>query len=157
MSTSHRREVIDDHMNDSNWKKLIDLGKLHVNAVSRHYRKALSGATLSAAAFESISVSANPERVQAWGAEEEHAQRERGHDVKVMDIYDIRMKQFPSRAEILLDLTEKEIEGSAHKGQATWLSNGLKIQETQYVFGTFPSETSDHGFTKNVGYPFKHW
>ena len=28
MLTSHRREVIDDHMNDSNWKKLIDLGKL---------------------------------------------------------------------------------------------------------------------------------
>jgi hypothetical protein len=26
MSTSHCREVIDDHMNDSNWKKLIDLG-----------------------------------------------------------------------------------------------------------------------------------
>src|SRR6202012_3370443 len=26
MSTSHHREVIDDHMNDSNWKKLIDLG-----------------------------------------------------------------------------------------------------------------------------------
>jgi hypothetical protein len=28
MSTSHRREVIDDHMNDSNWKKLVDTGKL---------------------------------------------------------------------------------------------------------------------------------
>jgi len=28
MSTSHRREVIDDHMNDSNWKKLVDLGEL---------------------------------------------------------------------------------------------------------------------------------
>ena len=27
MSTSHRREVIDDHMNDSNWKKLTDIGK----------------------------------------------------------------------------------------------------------------------------------
>ena len=27
MSTSHRREVIDDHMNDSNWKKLVDLGR----------------------------------------------------------------------------------------------------------------------------------
>ena len=27
MSTSHRREVIDDHMNDSNWKKLVSLGK----------------------------------------------------------------------------------------------------------------------------------
>ncbi len=28
MSTLHRREVIDDHMNDSNWKKLVDLGRL---------------------------------------------------------------------------------------------------------------------------------
>ena len=27
MSTSHRREVIDDHMNDSNWKKLVNLGE----------------------------------------------------------------------------------------------------------------------------------
>ena len=27
MSTSHRQEVIDDHMNDSNWKKLIGVGK----------------------------------------------------------------------------------------------------------------------------------
>ena len=27
MSTLHHREVIDDHMNDSNWKKLIDLGR----------------------------------------------------------------------------------------------------------------------------------
>ena len=28
MLTSYRREVIDDHMNDSNWKKLVDLGRL---------------------------------------------------------------------------------------------------------------------------------
>ena len=28
MLTSHCREVIDDHMNDSNWKKLVDLGRL---------------------------------------------------------------------------------------------------------------------------------
>jgi len=27
MLTLHHREVIDDHMNDSNWKKLIDLGE----------------------------------------------------------------------------------------------------------------------------------
>lgn len=26
MGTSHRREVLDDHMNDSNWKKLIRMG-----------------------------------------------------------------------------------------------------------------------------------
>jgi len=27
MSTSHRKEVIDNHMNNSNWKKLVDLGE----------------------------------------------------------------------------------------------------------------------------------
>ncbi|KAI9431800.1 hypothetical protein H4582DRAFT_2113351 [Lactarius indigo] len=140
MSTSHRREVIDDHMNDSNWKKLIDL----VNAVSRRYRKALSAAMLSTAAFESISASASPERIKAWGAEEEHAQRERGRDVKVMDIYDIKMKRFPSRAEILLDLTEKEIEGSGHKGHATWLSSGLKIQETQLSLQALERKIGSH-------------
>jgi len=28
MSILHHREVIDDHMNNSNWKKLVDLGRL---------------------------------------------------------------------------------------------------------------------------------
>ena len=30
MSSAHRREVIDDHMNDSNWKKLINISKPHI-------------------------------------------------------------------------------------------------------------------------------
>jgi hypothetical protein len=64
-----------------------------VNSVSRHYRKALSGATLRVAAFESINASASSGCVEVWSADEERAQRERGRDVKAMDIYDIKMKQ----------------------------------------------------------------
>jgi hypothetical protein len=45
------------------------------------------------AAFESISASASSRSVDVWSAEEEHAQRERCRDVKVMDIYDIKMKR----------------------------------------------------------------
>jgi hypothetical protein len=48
---------------------------------------------MSSAAFESINASAHPDSVHLWSTEEERAQRERGHDVKVMDIYDIKMKQ----------------------------------------------------------------
>ena len=33
-STAHRRETLDDHMNDSNWKKLILMGKC--NTLSLH-------------------------------------------------------------------------------------------------------------------------
>ncbi|KAF8265997.1 hypothetical protein EI94DRAFT_1587129 [Lactarius quietus] len=114
-------------MNDSNWKKLVDL----VNAVSRRYRKAPAGVTLSVAAFESINASASSNSVQVWSAEEENALREQHRDVKVMDIYDIKTKQFPSRAEILLELSENEIGTSGRQGRATWISGGLKIQETQ--------------------------
>jgi hypothetical protein len=67
-----------------------------VNAISTRYRKALSGATLSMAVFESISTSASPVSVNVWSAEEEYAQSERSRDVKVMDIYDIKMKRCES-------------------------------------------------------------
>src|ERR1700684_1604942 len=147
MSTSHRREVIDDHMNDSNWKKLVDIGKFPqiywigthadqtVNAVSTRYRRALSGAALSVEAFESINLSATPENIEIWSAEEEYAQRERSRDVTVMDIYDIKMKRrefeiiscrfyltldalVPSRVQMLLELTEKEMHAFGQKGHA---------------------------------------
>jgi Kyakuja-Dileera-Zisupton transposase len=107
MSTSHRREVIDDHMNDSNWKKLVNLGRLSspygysirshrdfaVTAVSRRYHRALSGAVLSSAAFDNIDRLASADSIRIWAAEEEHAKRERVHDVTVMDIYDIKMER----------------------------------------------------------------
>jgi hypothetical protein len=64
-----------------------------VNAVSRCYRKALSGATQSTAAFESINALASPDSIKVWTAEEENAQNEQGHDVNVMDIYDIKTKE----------------------------------------------------------------
>jgi hypothetical protein len=32
-STAHRRETLDDHMNDSNWKKLIHMGKSSIFCV----------------------------------------------------------------------------------------------------------------------------
>ena len=67
-----------------------------VNTVSRRYQNALSGAALSATAFESINAWASQESVQTQSTREENAQRERHCDVKVMDIYDIKMKQCES-------------------------------------------------------------
>jgi hypothetical protein len=64
-----------------------------VNAVSKHYCKALSGAMLSSAAFDKIDSSASPNSTRVWAEEEEHARRERIHDVTVMDIYDIKMER----------------------------------------------------------------
>jgi TPP-dependent pyruvate/acetoin dehydrogenase alpha subunit len=57
---------------------------------------------------------------------------------------------------MLLELTEKEIVTSSHRGHAAWLSSGLKIQEMQYEFGTFPSDIADHNCAK-IGCLFKRW
>src|SRR5260370_13925705 len=39
MSTSHCREVIDDHMNNSNWKKLVDLGRVPLTGTTSELTK----------------------------------------------------------------------------------------------------------------------
>ena len=76
-----------------------------VNAVSKRYRRALSGAMLSSAAFDNIDSSASKSSIKVWTAKEEHAKRERIHDVTVMDIYDIKMEKcgFDHSAIVLLD------------------------------------------------------
>jgi hypothetical protein len=48
---------------------------------------------LSSAAFESINGSASADCISVWVEEEEHARRERMHDITVMDIYDIKMER----------------------------------------------------------------
>jgi hypothetical protein len=116
------------------------------------------------AAFDNIDRSASTDSIRIWVAEEERAKTERICDVTVMDIYDIKMERrefdhstlvlfdnwlVPSRAEILLELTEKEVGTSGHKGHAAWLASGFKIQEIQYGFGSFLSKTSDFD-TKNI-------
>ncbi len=48
---------------------------------------------LSSAAFDNIDGSASADSIRAWAAEEEHAKKERIHDITVMDIYDIKMER----------------------------------------------------------------
>jgi hypothetical protein len=50
MSTSHRQEVLDDHMNDSNWKKLVKIGKVAFTLVFAgfSYKFNISGYSIQA-------------------------------------------------------------------------------------------------------------
>ena len=57
---------------------------------------------LSLAAFDNIDRSASAESTRVWAKEEEHAKRERIHDITVMDIYDIKMERHESDHSTLL-------------------------------------------------------
>ena len=47
----------------------------------------------SLVAFDGINKSASEDSVRVWAEQEEHAKREYIHNVKVMDIYDIKMER----------------------------------------------------------------
>jgi len=59
---------------------------------------------LSSVAFDNIDRSASAESTMVWAQEEEHAKRERIHNVAVMDIYDIKMERRESDYSTLLSL-----------------------------------------------------
>ena len=106
-STAHRRETLDDHMNDSNWKKLILMGKcntlslhdvilnipLSVNRLCKKFPTSVASAKASADDFQAISLSADPKMVEKWTNQEAEAQRNRDRDESAMDMFDVKMSK----------------------------------------------------------------
>ena len=86
-SVEHCREIIDDHMNDSNWKKLLHMGVyVHVlyifcnlifSVVDRlcaKYPTAIIEERNSAAVLKSIEASLDKDLVEEWKEQEAFAQ-----------------------------------------------------------------------------------
>jgi hypothetical protein len=108
MSAAHRREVLDDHMNDSNWKKLVGIGEPApaiyifapalieyisslVAALCKRYRKAQADLHVAEQEFQDLTGTVESTLLEEWKAAEAHAMMNRSSDVKVMDIYDVQV------------------------------------------------------------------
>ncbi|KAH8995501.1 hypothetical protein EDB86DRAFT_2829415 [Lactarius hatsudake] len=126
MSLVHRQEVLDTHMNHSNWKKLVQI----VPSLLKHWKHLGPGLDASSKAFESLSEHFK-EKTQQWLKEDIAAQTDRGTDPSSMDIYDTVKQKAPSRAEIQLQLMVEEDGDHSICGETSWISCGLKIQEIQ--------------------------
>ncbi|KAH8976968.1 hypothetical protein EDB86DRAFT_2819419 [Lactarius hatsudake] len=83
MSLVHRQEVLDTHMNHSNWKKLVRI----VPSLLKRWKRLGPGLDASSKAFESLSEHFK-EKTQQWLKEDIAAQTNRGTDPSSMDIYD---------------------------------------------------------------------
>ncbi|KAH9005466.1 hypothetical protein EDB86DRAFT_2825116 [Lactarius hatsudake] len=126
MSLVHRQEVLDTHMNHSNWKKLVRI----VPSLLKRWKCLGPGLDASSKAFESLSEHFK-EKTQQWLKEDIAAQTNRGTDPSSMDIYDTVKQKAPSRAEIQLQLMVEEDGDHSICGETSWISCGLKIQEIQ--------------------------
>ncbi|EDR02344.1 uncharacterized protein LACBIDRAFT_332405 [Laccaria bicolor S238N-H82] len=128
---AHRAEVLDDHMNDSNWNKMVNI----VSSVIAKYRKAVVGLVDSKDYFDQLNSSAG-EHNHTWQAEIRAAESDRAQgNLKAMDIMAPRNPpNCPApltTAQVQLKLMDQERLSMGSTGQTSWIATGLKIEETQ--------------------------
>ncbi|KAG0698587.1 hypothetical protein DFH29DRAFT_1002673 [Suillus ampliporus] len=66
--------------------------------------------------------------VQEWKKAAELAAQGRG---ALLDIYQLKMDQAPTMAEIRLQLTENEMSTNGRSGSVAWLIEGINIENAQ--------------------------
>jgi hypothetical protein len=161
MTSAHRSEVLDAHMLDNNWKKMINMGislgyftsrlfsnKSVVSSLCKKWKRAKAGLVESFQALEELSSSASKEQIEEWEQQIKTANLNRATDLSAMDIYYIKVKEgmdqvvvtkaisnFIASAEtekaIRLKLMTREQEGKVKPGLTGWVNSGIKIQEAQ--------------------------
>ena len=80
---AHCTEVLNDHMSNSNHKKMLEM----VRNLCRQHKKASETLASSKCYFEQLSHAANPAIVHCWECDIEHAEAMRLTWPQVMDIY----------------------------------------------------------------------
>ncbi|KAG1728214.1 hypothetical protein EDB19DRAFT_1913863 [Suillus lakei] len=130
MSSPHRKECLDYQMNDSNFCKMIRMKR----TLCRKFKQAKNGITKSEKAFERLDEAAPANSKTEWLASERIAQSSRINNPAAMDVYEINIKEAPSKKEIELRLLE---EGNAQnaapacRSVATWISMGIGRRSTE--------------------------
>ncbi|KAH8979996.1 hypothetical protein EDB86DRAFT_2835619 [Lactarius hatsudake] len=106
MSLAHRQEVLDAHMNHSNWKKMVRI----VPSLLKWWKRMETGIDLSAETLNALNTCLRT-KTKRWLAAEKHAQSKRHEDPTLMDIYDtLHLVQkysnssFQMKVEILLPM-----------------------------------------------------
>lgn len=104
MSHAHCQEVLDNHMRDSNWKKIVGIGKhlnyvyqklcltfeLPVKTLLTKYNRALKGVDETKSPFDELTRSLNPGKILMWGIDEQKAIEKRG---EYLDIYQLQINK----------------------------------------------------------------
>ncbi|KAG6873685.1 hypothetical protein C0992_008484 [Termitomyces sp. T32_za158] len=128
---AHRAELLDDHMCDSNWKKLLDM----VPFLCRKYVTAVDMREAAMQYFAERSVGISAELLSNWEAEITNAERLRERDRKAMDILKARtFDALTSNSGILAaceDGLGTETGGPMTDNDSFWIQLGLDIEEQQ--------------------------
>ncbi|KAF8810584.1 hypothetical protein BYT27DRAFT_7280526, partial [Phlegmacium glaucopus] len=117
---AHRSEVLDDHMNDSNWKKIVSISE---SASCIGFRFSHNEY------FKDLTKVPSVEQLNSWESEISKAEEQRSKDPKAMDVMKTRILKAKTLAEMRLELLNCQERGVA--GETAWLLAGLKLEEQQ--------------------------
>ncbi|EIW81842.1 hypothetical protein CONPUDRAFT_54267, partial [Coniophora puteana RWD-64-598 SS2] len=124
MTTSHRKEVLDDHMDDSNWKKLVRI----VLSLAEKWKRAIKEFPEAQEAFVDLTAMAGPELVAVWTAQLEQAQADRMSDPAAMDILNVQVDDMPTQADIQTELSTHVRRVAGQLSTVDWIADGMEIQ-----------------------------
>lgn len=116
--------------------------------ISKSYEKALDERDDSQEEFDKLDSTTSDEQRAKWVAQEAHAQANRLHDVKAMDIYSSKLEggeysliagrrgfahfwKAPPRAQLELEQMEEEQSAGNNVGLTAWIVEGIEIQQEQ--------------------------
>ncbi|KAF6746113.1 hypothetical protein DFP72DRAFT_992875 [Ephemerocybe angulata] len=136
MTLPHRMEVLDAHMLDSNWKKMLGL----IPALSKNLLSSRKEQDKAYGDYKALSSTASPSQISTWTLSMDNALDNRKKNVAAMDVFNVteKLKQ-PTRKRVQADLMENEdTADDVALGVTKWLSLGLDIQEQH---GKAPSDT----------------
>ncbi|KAI6111664.1 hypothetical protein EDD16DRAFT_1710374 [Pisolithus croceorrhizus] len=89
MTQAHRKEVYDDHMRDSNWKKLVGI----VPSLLKKYKTSNKCLEEMNQAYEQLTAVLDPDKVSGWELDALRAEADRG---EALDIYLLKGDKAPT-------------------------------------------------------------
>ncbi|KAG1743586.1 uncharacterized protein EDB91DRAFT_1080989 [Suillus paluster] len=110
MSQAHRQEILDDHMRDSNWKKMVGIVMLQtVKTLIKKHTRAVKGVRDTKLPFDELTHSLDCNKIMAWERDEKLAMEKRGEH---LDIYQLKIDKGKS-------------------GTVSWIIQGINLEDAQ--------------------------
>ncbi|KAF7969176.1 hypothetical protein HWV62_28190 [Athelia sp. TMB] len=135
MTASQRREIYDDFMRDSNWKKTINIGMLYsaLLTLNKKFDRAEEGLADTTEGFERVNQGLSDALVKKWRKAEKLAMEKRG---KYLKCYDVRHVKAATLAEIQMEYLNGKKGKDVADGSVAWLAEAIAIEAAQDKFST---------------------
>ncbi|KAI6125608.1 hypothetical protein EDD16DRAFT_1517081 [Pisolithus croceorrhizus] len=123
MTQAHRQEVYDDHMRDSNWKKLVGL----VPSLLKKYKTSNKCLEEMNQAYEQLTAVLDPDKVSGWELDALRAEADRG---EALDIHVLKGDKAPTFHEVQLQLMKNPMTPFGSGGSVAWLAERISIEDS---------------------------